>query len=309
MSELDDLYYSNDPLKILSFYYKFNDIKEIVEWLKNRPDTEKKIYEFEGDSEIVIVVPTSDINNENSKYIRKTFNKNHLIFIESKGKYFNFSRSVNEGVKIAMKYNPKYVIISNDDILVNNPDELIKEIAEKDNKKITAMIAGKGNYSIELLKFREKLSDPIIKFVSKFTKSYYIRLFSIRYSILRRFNLSYYLYVGESNHKSEILSEILGKKILEIKNINKFGFFMIISSVYIKDRNNTPLDPFYINGVEDIDLYINILANKLKIEILKNKVIDLGSKSLGTSIIRCYRNIINFIYFNYKIINGYIPIN
>ncbi|QGA68900.1 hypothetical protein [Sulfolobus sp. E11-6] len=143
-SDFEELYYSNDYEKILSFYYKFEDVEDIVEWLKNRPEAERKIYEFEGDSEVVFVIPTSDVNNQFSNYIKRTFKKYHLIFVESRGRYFNFSKSVNEGVKIAMKYKPKYVIISNDDIKVDNVDSLMSEILSEDNREVKAMIAGEG---------------------------------------------------------------------------------------------------------------------------------------------------------------------
>ena len=43
----------------------------------------------------------------------------HIIFVENidkkPDKYFNYAYKVNKGVKIALKYNPKWVIISNDE--------------------------------------------------------------------------------------------------------------------------------------------------------------------------------------------------
>ncbi|QGA68899.1 hypothetical protein [Sulfolobus sp. E11-6] len=127
-----------------------------------------------------------------------------------------------------------------------------------------------------------------------------VKLFYDRISILNRFRLPFYLYIGENNLKTKMIFS-LSKTVLEIYPKGKWGIFMTISSRFI--NTDYLLDPLYINGVEDIDLLIRLYKSEGEIKILKNKVKDLGSKSLGTSRIRHYRNIINFIYFNYKILN------
>lgn len=273
----DKLYYSHDPKEILTFYHTFNNVEELVQWLKNRPDADKSIYEIQGNTEIVFVVPTANAKGEHAKYINKIFHNYHRIFVESKGKYFNFAKSVNAGIKEAIKYDPVYIVVSNDDIIVNNPEELTKEILSKDNKEITAMIAGEGKYNLSLLRIHRIPLNLLSLF--KKLKLDNFEDFYIIFSILKRFNSMYYLHMGNNPFRYELTKYILGEELVRINNLGDWGHFMIISSFYVKKKDNLLLDPNYINGVEDNDLLLEIVRNNGRIIRLKNKVKHIGGAS------------------------------
>ncbi|EZQ11419.1 hypothetical protein CM19_01120 [Candidatus Acidianus copahuensis] len=98
--------------------------------MKQRPKAEVKIGVEKGKyNEVVIVIPTADMNGYYAKSIRKTYEGLTLIFVESKGKYFNFAHSVNEGIKEALSLSPSWVIVSNDNMIgIDSPEQLIKQL-------------------------------------------------------------------------------------------------------------------------------------------------------------------------------------
>jgi len=79
------------------------------------------IIEIEGDHEFIVVVPTKNIQSERAQnFISEIKSKSYfnppIIMVESSGPEFHFSKNMNKGIKQAMKYNPKYIALSNDDV-------------------------------------------------------------------------------------------------------------------------------------------------------------------------------------------------
>ncbi|MGC8673483.1 MAG: hypothetical protein ACP5TO_08330, partial [Thermoplasmata archaeon] len=79
------------------------------------------IIEIEGDHDFIVIVPTKNIQSELAQnFIREIRTKFYfnpmIIIIESTGSEFHFSKNMNIGIKHAMKYNPKYIALSNDDV-------------------------------------------------------------------------------------------------------------------------------------------------------------------------------------------------
>ena len=88
--------------------------------MKERPKGTAYIHEVEGNKVIVVVIPTADFNGKYARECRENIFKGlHLIFVESAGipdPYFNYAHNCNIGISKAMEYNPKWVILSNDDM-------------------------------------------------------------------------------------------------------------------------------------------------------------------------------------------------
>lgn len=108
---------SNNP----SFYNGFENREQLIQWMRERPKGVANIYEVEGDSDIIVVIPTADFNGKYARECRNNiFNGLHIIFVESgevPDPYFNYAHNCNVGVKKAMEYNPKWVVVSNDDMV------------------------------------------------------------------------------------------------------------------------------------------------------------------------------------------------
>ena len=119
--KLNNLFISKNLEDIIKFYSYFKTAEELIVWSKRRPHGRAKIYEVSGDKEIIVVIPTADYNGEYAKNCRENiFNGLQMAFVDSGEKgdpYFNYSRNCNIGIEHALKYNPKWIILSNDDVL------------------------------------------------------------------------------------------------------------------------------------------------------------------------------------------------
>jgi hypothetical protein len=63
-----------------------------------------------------------------------------MVFVESGGKedfYFNYAHNCNMGIKKAMEYNPKWVVVSNDDMeAVDSISVLTAQLRNINHRKI-----------------------------------------------------------------------------------------------------------------------------------------------------------------------------
>ena len=287
----DRLYFSDDINDIIKFYYCFNDAGDLIKWSRSRPSAEINIVEKEGDSEIVFIVPTPDIKDKLTINLLESIKNFHAILVESKGKYFNYARSVNKGVAIALKYNPRWIIISNNDIIIR--DDIIKlylKLLNIDNKKVNSVVGAGGPHVFKLCKFTF-LSNLL--FLSKYRQ---------KFAILKKFNSKFYFYQYKN------FFDLICRPLICVKNVAFFGEFLIISPYYILRNNGTLFDETYINGVEDMDVFLNILNTSSYKPIYFN-IEHLHGRTLGNNDKRYLRNYINIIYLNYKIENNIIKIN
>lgn len=289
-SHLDELYYSNNIRDIVNFYDCFDNMEDLIGWMQSRPSADIKVHELNGNHEIIFVIPTPDIyNKETYDIISQLGNYYHVVLVESKGKYFNYAKSVNKGVLEALKYNPKWIIISNNDITFKEP---IKVLAERllsiDDTRVDAVIGIGGSKMYNLCRFN---------FLSNFAIFYGSYKEKIR--IIRKYNIKFY-YFPDISFKLNLIC----KSIVSLKNLSFIGEFLIISSNYILNKRKGVLfDTTYINGVEDVDLLLDILLNK-SYTTVKYRLSHYIGKSLGNDEIRILKNYVNIVYFNYKILKS-----
>ena len=116
----NNLFTSNDPEKIIEFYNGFHNRDQLIQWMKERPKGASYIHEVEGNKDIIVVIPTADFNGKYARTCREEIFKGlHMVFVESgenPDPYFNYAHNCNVGIKRAMEYNPKWVVVSNDDM-------------------------------------------------------------------------------------------------------------------------------------------------------------------------------------------------
>jgi hypothetical protein len=141
MDYLNNLFMSNDPKDILRFYDFFDNRDQLIKWMKDRPKGNYRIVEFNRDeNDIIVVIPTIDVNGKFAKTCRDDIFKGLLIiFVESGigNYYFNYAHNCNAGIKKAMEYNPKWIILSNDDMYkIDDVEVLVNELSKLDPEKI-----------------------------------------------------------------------------------------------------------------------------------------------------------------------------
>ena len=133
MIDLNDLWDSNKITDLFDFYDRINSLNDIRDFSNQRPTPNIKVHKILNDvnSDITVVIPTMDTNGKYSEDMISFFHPLDVVLVESSGKYFNYSRSLNAGIRIAQELGKEWIIISNDDMIPISPvSKLIEEVKQ-----------------------------------------------------------------------------------------------------------------------------------------------------------------------------------
>lgn len=284
----NNLFISNSPDKIIEFYNGFDNRDQLIQWMKDRPKGAAYIHEVEGDKEIIVVIPTADFNGKYAKECRETIFKGlHMVFVESgevPDPYFNYAHNCNVGIEKAIEYNPKWVVVSNDDMYKEDDiSKLIAELSNLDNEAYYSVFTPPSQYH----SIPHRLANPNILFkiysrMSKYNKE------NLRF--LNKFSINF-LICPESGLYSRLFRK--GYSYLEIQD------FGIYSSEWI-NRNNGLYDEIFINAGEDTDLAIKLNLNSDQTCKISYRIGDMIGSTIGIGVNRSLRTIAGLAYLNYK---------
>lgn len=68
----NNLFNSSSLQDLFRFYYSVPSRTALLNWLRERPFGNTTSYEYEGDKDFVVVIPTSDIQSDLAIYCRET---------------------------------------------------------------------------------------------------------------------------------------------------------------------------------------------------------------------------------------------
>ena len=294
LDELNRLFTSKNVEDVIKFYDHFDTAEQLIEWMKNRPSAPMKIYEVEGEKDIVVVIPTANHEGELAKNCANNiFKGQQIVFVESNGPFFNYARSCNYGLKYALKYNPKWIVLSNDDVIkIDEISKLKLELSNVDGNTDVVFINQSKYHSFQtFIAHRNILLILMRAITSKPFKNYNKLLdkFSIKYDTVSKFRLSHGKFA-------------LYTKIHSFLNIGDFGIF---STDFVSSHK--PLfDEVFINDYED--LYLSLLID-LEKEIKKTQISfsigDIIGGTIGRNRLRTARDLVSLSYFNKQIIKIY----
>ncbi len=287
---------SENPDKIIEFYDSFKNRDDLIEWMKERPKGVANIYEVDGDKEIIVIIPTADFNGKYVKECKENiFNGLHMIFVESGGKgdfYFNYAHNCNVGIKKALEYNPKWVVVSNDDMYkIDEKEVLIKDLSRiQQDKEI--VFSPYGDLIVEASKMA-RLST-VGRILTRILLNLKIKTIDLRVIENRiKFKAIY------TRRKARFaLTDIFFSKEEGVFMIS--GVFNIFRADFCKRFNGMMFDETFINGDEDTDLYLQINTNGIRAGIINYKIGNLLGKSLGQGKDRRLRSVASEAYLNYK---------
>ncbi|MEM3844516.1 MAG: hypothetical protein QXU98_02240 [Candidatus Parvarchaeota archaeon] len=301
----DRLFMSENPNDILKFYDTFSNRDELIQWMKERPKGRAEIIEVEGDKEIIVVIPTADFNGKYAKECRENIFKGlHIIFVESgfpKDPYFNFAHNGNIGIKKAMRYNPKWIVVSNDDMIkVDDVNILRNALNNLDPSQIGMIffLHTSGYHSVKMniskiSRLRFLLGRLPIEGFKNYT------------NILRKFSVKYVL-SGNS-----IKDRIFYRRIFSFVNsiaIAVYSGRLINETV---SRDGYFYDEAFINCSEESDVAIRSQLKGCKIEYVDFKILPMIGSTLGPSSLsglgraRFIRDQVGIIYLSSKLENEY----
>ncbi|MEM0133858.1 MAG: hypothetical protein QXU18_01325 [Thermoplasmatales archaeon] len=286
----NELYESRDINKILEFYKSFKKDLELIDWMRARPYGNSKIWTFDGDRDVVVVIPTID---HSLKYpqscLNDIFKGMTVIFVESgKNLYFNFAHNVNIGIMHALKLQPKWIVVSNDDMYrIDEPGKLKEELIKLSQSEVDLAIPDNGDVGyISKYRYIVKALFPLVSRFKPFI------------GVEKEFSIKYRFYLRERKIMKKLENVLFIKKIYPIKFL---GSFFALNSNYCNKVQGKVFDETYINGFEDIDLVIRSLFESIKVQQIGYKIGDLGGQSLGRGKIRSnYKGVLNRVYFNFK---------
>lgn len=282
----NNLFTSNDPKKIIEFYNGFESRYQLIQWMMERPKGASCIHEVEGDKEIIVVIPTADFNGKYAMECRENIFKGlHIIFVESgvRNYYFNYAHNCNVGIRKAMEYNPKWIVVSNDDMYrIDSVDLLLEALSRLDN--IDVVYTKPSLYhSVQM-----KVAIPNVLFYMYYMSSSSKRTFL---SLARYFSIKYFP-VGNEKIKTIFFKRYI--KYIDVQD------FIVLSRNFVKINEASIYDETFINHGEDTDLSMRITIDKIKATVINYKIGDCVGSTLGMGNDRKLRSIANLAYFTTK---------
>lgn len=275
-----------NPKKLRDFYESSRN--DIIEFMKSRdrPDFKLIIKDSDSNRDVIFIIPTPDISGQNSQNILQELENERIIFVESNGQYFNFSFSCNRGIERAIKENTDWIIICNDDVLIN------------------------GKIDSVLLELRKTDADVVLP-----AKTREIVIF--KHNLITHFLVGFNAICHNMHEEYRIRKNLTNKGILFYESMFPTPFFTLkkllskhvtdsfpLSGHFIAARSfvfqRVKFDETFINGIEDMKLMIDILRNNFNIKLMEVEIDHIGGSSLEsiqTKEIRHIRGLANKIYF------------
>ena len=283
-------YTSENPDKIIEFYDSFRNRDDLIEWMKERPKGVAYIHEVDGDKNIIVVIPTSDFNEKYARECRENIFKGlHMIFVESGGRgdfYFNIAHNINIGIKKAMEYDPKWVVVSNDDMYkIDGTDTLSQQLKSIENEATDVVFTQPSSY--------HSIPDNL-------GSSNILWRMALQFSKYRRAQLRLERKFRVALFPSPIKSwkRFVFKCGYRYISLADFGIFSINC---LKSVNGALFNEDYINSAEDNDLSLRISLIRNRYTFINYKIGDYMGMSQGKDSKRALRSLAGMVLLNYLI--------
>ena len=314
------LYENLNQRNFLQFYNSFDSVTELIKFFRSRERADVHIFPIlsEDRSEISAVVPTKSIESKFVRSLSEKLQGMNIIFVKSEGPLFNFSYSMNIGIREAIRMKSKFIMLSNDDIFpLSDIQKLQDEVvanSEKYDIFIPTIFNGKKYLSPKQNVYGQSwftkhiISNRFISWInpsdiSKSSRNLVTKLKIyndpdvLKYIILRDNDpiFSKYRYLSRGNIMEYVVRKF-NRTLVEINNVQPVS---IIKADLLKLEK---FDESFVNGGEDTDLSIRLAIKGAKVHYLKEQFQNVGGYSLGHDTDRILRNTLpEIIILGYKL--------
>lgn len=294
----------NDPNKIIEFYNGLENRDQFIKFMKERRNGVRNIHEVEGVKEISVVIPTADFNYKCEKECSENIFKGiQTVFVVDSGRgdfHFNIVHNTNVRMKKAMICNPKFLVVSNNDIMNGNP---ISKLGGESQK-----IEHKNTYAI----FTPPAPDHSTHSFLGISSLFFIFALKVLKIISKRFRYikNTYFHMRRLNKQSffqqyedipalsyRIVNSFFFKRIETFINTFSFGNF---SSNFVREYRGNLLNGTYINEMEDTDLSMRVKCMNHNLSIMESEINEYVCSTLRSDDSRTIRGIIGWTYFYYE---------
>ncbi len=311
----ESLWSSRDPLDIKRFYTLNPTIGDLVRFSIQRrraPITLKK-KNFASNTELVVVVPTIDAKSGLGSNVARLFDPFPIVIVESSGPYFNYATSVNAGIREALKYNPEWIVISNDDMkLIDPPSKLRDALSTVSPHEVPFAVPG-GSGHILCHSHPFVLCSPSLDFPPRiiYTSAYSRSLARTeldQYALLLKYRVSLRprSYYSRPGMPQFMLWAANAARLASSRSVNSSrvfvnpGDFTILKSSLATQET---YDDVFINAYEDLDLSLRLFPTR-NYRFIDYRIGSIGGRSLSPNWkqarVRMYRDVLSWAYFDYK---------
>lgn len=269
---LESLWSSNTPEGISQFFRNMHDQKEIFNFMKNRQkaSVKLKILNEKYNPFLVFVIPTKDFQSPNALNIMEVLGNETVILVKSTGQFFNFSVSCNSGIQRARKLGPAWIIVCNDDTILDG-----KLLALKTELKLNE------SYDLILPGNSTKMSlirlNILTNFLLMLANISELRLYELstrmRFFVEKKSLGPMYASVTNDKLFQKILNR-LSKKI--VSDFEIMGYFIIARP---KVFENAKFDETFINGGEDMEFMARLHLSHARIGKIGISIHQIGGNS------------------------------
>lgn len=288
---------SDDPDKIIEFYSGFVNRDQLIQWMMERPKGVNNIYEVNGDKDIIVVITTANFYGKYAKECRDNIFKGlHIVFVESGGRgdfYFNYAHNCNVGIRKAIEYNPKWVVLSNDDMRkIDDPQNLKNGLMKFDPNEVNVLFTKESPdhyHSQPTFLARPNALGKTLHFLLSLSKKSFFSIAYTKENFTKKFGLDVILLP-----KHEIIKLFFSK----IRPIFVTESFTILSGSYAKANNGDILNESFCNGAEDWDFSFRIFYEFKKYNFVNYLIGEYTGGVFGSGKNRALRDIANISLFN-----------
>ena len=190
-----------------------------------------------------------------------------------------------------MGYNPKWIVVSNDDMYKGDEITLLKDQLEKIDDQCTGIVYAyppTNYYSEQNYVSKIKPWRILVNYALRLARK--DKLFNID----RRFGIKYKITWGK------FVDRLLYKEILQYIDPVSFGILSSKMCYELLSKDGCVYDSTFINCMKESDLAIRIKKAGWKYSFINFKIPPMIGGTFGTSCARSMRDQAGVVYFSYK---------
>ena len=300
---LEELWSSNNLDNLVKFYKFVNSPEKAYDFSINRRKADIRVYHLNNHSRLCFIIPTISVDEFLKTPYWGLVSEFDAIVVESYGQYFNYARSVNHGIREALKYDYSTLILSNDDmIVIDNKDKLLGEI--ENLKEFDVILPTKVRTHRSSTYIADQFSIVNLDLIAKSIT--YIGWFMAENSTFNAFraifnDLDGYKYTvfesGSGKGTNNLILKFLKTKYDKLPLFNSFGIFQ---RPVLENEN---MNEAFINAREDYEFIVRLVNDKFSFVKSSFKIADIGGQSMNKyySSMRGLKSLLSELILNYFI--------